>query len=354
MTETTISTPASNAGSTESAEAPVAGGAKRRAAGLAGMLLPELKQMAGGLGIKGAGGMRKSQLIDAIKAAQSGGQSGNQSGNQSRQPVRPTRGKAAPEAKASGEAPAESRGERRQDRNDDRGNDRDARQRRGNRSDNRGGDDQQGRSDSRADNRNDNRDRGNNEGGNRNNDRNDNRGDNRNDNRNDSRDRSQGGGTQGGGTQGGGTQGGQHADRLHAIGRRATDPAAPEAVESRAATVGDHLERTREQVVRPGGEHVRHEAGLVDDPEPDEHREEEGVRQERRNLGAPHGARHDHEDRDVGDQQRQLLQGQHELAGLVEVAGGEHHADERAREVHADREMHAREAQPRRGAAARR
>ena len=40
------------------------------------MLLPELKQMAGGLGIKGAGGMRKSQLIDAIKAAQSGGRSG--------------------------------------------------------------------------------------------------------------------------------------------------------------------------------------------------------------------------------------------------------------------------------------
>ncbi len=42
------------------------------------MLLPELKQVAGGLGIKGAGGMRKSQLIDAIKAAQSGGQSGGQ------------------------------------------------------------------------------------------------------------------------------------------------------------------------------------------------------------------------------------------------------------------------------------
>ncbi|HET7532381.1 MAG TPA: Rho termination factor N-terminal domain-containing protein, partial [Nocardioidaceae bacterium] len=36
------------------------------------MLLPELKQVAAGLGIKGVGGMRKSQLIDAIKAAQSG------------------------------------------------------------------------------------------------------------------------------------------------------------------------------------------------------------------------------------------------------------------------------------------
>jgi transcription termination factor Rho len=53
--------------------------AKRRSGGLSGMLLPELKQMASGLGIKGVGGMRKSQLVDAIKAAQSGGQSGGQS-----------------------------------------------------------------------------------------------------------------------------------------------------------------------------------------------------------------------------------------------------------------------------------
>ncbi|HEU4513912.1 MAG TPA: transcription termination factor Rho [Nocardioidaceae bacterium] len=44
------------------------------------MLLPELKQVAAGLGIKGVGGMRKSQLIDAIKAAQSGGPSGGQQG----------------------------------------------------------------------------------------------------------------------------------------------------------------------------------------------------------------------------------------------------------------------------------
>jgi transcription termination factor Rho len=45
------------------------------------MLLSELKQMAGGLGIKGVGGMRKSQLVDAIKAAQSGGQSNNTAGS---------------------------------------------------------------------------------------------------------------------------------------------------------------------------------------------------------------------------------------------------------------------------------
>ena len=67
MSETTESTPAK----------------RRSGGGLSAMLLPELKQMAGGLAIKGAGGMRKSQLVDAIKAAQSGGQSGGQSGAQS-------------------------------------------------------------------------------------------------------------------------------------------------------------------------------------------------------------------------------------------------------------------------------
>src|SRR6476620_8880343 len=102
MTESTITTPASNAGSPERADAPVAGGASRRAAGLSGMLLPELKQMAGGLGIKGVGGMRKSQLIDAIKAAQ-GGQSNSQ-------PAGRSNGAAA---KAS--APAEARSEQKPD-----------------------------------------------------------------------------------------------------------------------------------------------------------------------------------------------------------------------------------------------
>jgi transcription termination factor Rho len=71
VTETTEATP-----SEPTTQAP----AKRRAAGLSGMLLPELKQMAGGLGIKGAGGMRKSQLIEAIKAAQAGGQQASQAG----------------------------------------------------------------------------------------------------------------------------------------------------------------------------------------------------------------------------------------------------------------------------------
>jgi transcription termination factor Rho len=40
------------------------------------MLLPELKQLAGTLGIKGTGALRKGQLIEAIKAAQAGGSTG--------------------------------------------------------------------------------------------------------------------------------------------------------------------------------------------------------------------------------------------------------------------------------------
>ena len=47
------------------------GPAKKRG-GLSSMLLADLKPMAGGLGIRGAGSMKKAQLVDAIKAAQSG------------------------------------------------------------------------------------------------------------------------------------------------------------------------------------------------------------------------------------------------------------------------------------------
>jgi len=52
----------------ETGEAP----RKRKGSGLEAMVLPELKQLAGSLGIKGLGAMRKGQLIDAIKAAQTG------------------------------------------------------------------------------------------------------------------------------------------------------------------------------------------------------------------------------------------------------------------------------------------
>jgi transcription termination factor Rho len=78
VTDTT-DTPSSGSSGSETATETGAGRAtrQRRASGLSGMLLPELKQMAGGLGIKGVGAMRKSQLVDAIKAAQSRIQSGS-------------------------------------------------------------------------------------------------------------------------------------------------------------------------------------------------------------------------------------------------------------------------------------
>src|SRR5690349_15922438 len=69
---------------TPSPETPAAGpessagsGARRGSGGgLSAKLLPELKQMAGGLGIKGASTMKKAQLIDAIRSAQGGSQGG--------------------------------------------------------------------------------------------------------------------------------------------------------------------------------------------------------------------------------------------------------------------------------------
>ncbi|MDP9823849.1 transcription termination factor Rho [Nocardioides massiliensis] len=55
-------------------EKPASSRRRSSGGGLSSLLLPELKQLAGGLGIKGAGGMRKGQLIEAIQAAQGGGQ----------------------------------------------------------------------------------------------------------------------------------------------------------------------------------------------------------------------------------------------------------------------------------------
>ena len=39
------------------------------------MLLADLPAMAGGLGVTGAGTMKKAQLVEAIKAVQAGGKS---------------------------------------------------------------------------------------------------------------------------------------------------------------------------------------------------------------------------------------------------------------------------------------
>ncbi len=54
------------------ASAPAAGDApKKRGGGLNSMLLADLKSMASGMGIAGAGSMKKAQLVEAIKSAQS-------------------------------------------------------------------------------------------------------------------------------------------------------------------------------------------------------------------------------------------------------------------------------------------
>ncbi|WP_341476752.1 transcription termination factor Rho [Nocardioides currus] len=61
---------------TETPDAPTAAPATKRAksgGGLSSMLLADLKSMASGLGVPGAGSMKKAQLVDAIKAVQSGG-----------------------------------------------------------------------------------------------------------------------------------------------------------------------------------------------------------------------------------------------------------------------------------------
>ncbi len=57
---------------TSAAHEEAGAGRKRRGAGLDSMVLPELKQLASTLGIKGTGAMRKGQLIAAIQSAQNG------------------------------------------------------------------------------------------------------------------------------------------------------------------------------------------------------------------------------------------------------------------------------------------
>ena len=69
MTDTLMSETSTQA----AVDAPEGGARKRRGHGLDSMVLPELKQLASSLGLKGTGAMRKGQLISAIQSAQSGG-----------------------------------------------------------------------------------------------------------------------------------------------------------------------------------------------------------------------------------------------------------------------------------------
>ncbi|HLK95917.1 MAG TPA: Rho termination factor N-terminal domain-containing protein, partial [Nocardioidaceae bacterium] len=77
MTDTsTTSPPADVAGDGTTTPASTGTSRRRSGGGLNGMVLAELQQVAGGLGIKGTTRMRKSQLIEAIGAAQTQGQGG--------------------------------------------------------------------------------------------------------------------------------------------------------------------------------------------------------------------------------------------------------------------------------------
>ncbi|HET6985635.1 MAG TPA: transcription termination factor Rho [Kribbella sp.] len=78
MTETVEASSGAGTAPDPGADAAATTATRRRKAGggLEGMLLPELKQLAGTLGIKGTGALRKGQLIEAIKAAQAGGSPG--------------------------------------------------------------------------------------------------------------------------------------------------------------------------------------------------------------------------------------------------------------------------------------
>ena len=100
--------------------------------GLNSKLLPELKTMAAGLGIDGASGMRKAELVKAIGAKQGGGR-GNRSAS------RPA-GAASKEAAGEERAPREEREERapRNNDGDSEGNDRNDRGDRNDRNDRNG------------------------------------------------------------------------------------------------------------------------------------------------------------------------------------------------------------------------
>jgi transcription termination factor Rho len=89
------------------------GTARRKAAGLSGMVLPELRELAGQLGITGITGMRKGDLIAAIKerqgasSARSNGRAASR-GDQTELPVSNSApAEAKPEANGRAQAPAQ-------------------------------------------------------------------------------------------------------------------------------------------------------------------------------------------------------------------------------------------------------
>ncbi len=105
-------------------QAAAANGAAPRRRGLASMLLPELRELAAGLGVEDTGKMRKNQLIDAVKERQGGGNGRSPSG------ARPSDGSAGrdtgqqtgstPATRESDAADTNDRSDRQPDRDADR------------------------------------------------------------------------------------------------------------------------------------------------------------------------------------------------------------------------------------------
>ena len=125
--------------------------AGKSASGLSGMLLPELKQLAQSLGITGASTMRKSALIEAISAKQSGGRA---SGNGRARAKSATSEKASETAEATDDRGSTERTPR-QDNRTDTPSDRRPDNRQDNRSDNRSDNRHDSGQESRGDNRQD-------------------------------------------------------------------------------------------------------------------------------------------------------------------------------------------------------
>lgn len=100
---------------------------KKRSGGLNGMLLADLKAMAGGMGIAGASGMKKAQLVEAIKAAQSERGQSQKAQAQKAQPQAEQAPKAEPQAeqapKSEPQQAEKQAAARSEDRSEDRGRD---------------------------------------------------------------------------------------------------------------------------------------------------------------------------------------------------------------------------------------
>ncbi len=122
MSDTTdlLDAPTAGTSGDTSAEQSATKPARKRSAGLSGMVLAELQGLAGELGISGTAKMRKGQLIEAIKERQSGGSGAASAGSQPPAAAKaPARRESAAAADA---APAEERpareGRQRRDRSE--------------------------------------------------------------------------------------------------------------------------------------------------------------------------------------------------------------------------------------------